>query len=472
MTATSPTLPIGSADRPLRVAIIGAGPSGFYAAESLFKRNELTVQIDLFDRLPTPFGLVRGGVAPDHQKIKRVVRVYEKTAAKEGFRFFGNVAIGRDLSADDLRMHYDQVIWAYGCESDRALGVPGEDLKGSYSATEFVGWYNGHPDYRDRGFQLDCETAVVVGIGNVAIDVARILLRDPDELAESDIADHALAVLRTSKVREVVLLGRRGAAQAAFSPTEIKELAELAGVDVVVRAEDADLDPISVAWLAGVDDKNTHENVAVLQRLADAGEGDAPRKVRLRLLASPVEVIGADGAVVGVRIERNELVLDSRNTPRPRGTGRTGDVTCGLVFRSVGYRGVALPGVPFDEGWGSVPNDGGRVLTARDGERVADEYVVGWIKRGPSGLIGTNRGCSVETVDRMVEDIEGRSAAVDPDKDGAAIVAKLRSRGVRWVDFAGWQRIDETERQRGEALGKVRSKLTTIEEMITVADEA
>ena len=462
---------LGDAQRPLRVAIVGSGPSGFYAAEALLKADAFAVRVDMFDRLPTPYGLVRGGVAPDHQKIKGVVKVYEKISADERFRFFGNVMLGRDVSVGDLTAHYDQVVYAVGNESDRRMGIDGEELDGVFSATEFVGWYNGHPDFRERDFKLaTAQRVAVVGNGNVAIDVARVLVRKPEELAETDIADYALAALRASSVQEVVLLGRRGPAQAAFSPKEVKELAELEGVDFVVAPADTELDPLSAEWLES-QPRSSKRNVEILKELAQQQPDDDSRRVTCRFLLSPTEVLGDGEGVRKIRVERGELKPDAKGTPRPHGTGETEDIDVQLVFKAVGYRGVPIEGVPFDEGWGVIPNRDGRVLDQRDGEVVPDQYVVGWAKRGPTGLIGTNSPDSKETVARMLEDAQGRNCEPVSAEDADRVPDLLRSRGVDFVSHEDWQRLDAYEIEQGKARGKVRAKIDSIDEMMRVVRE-
>lgn len=465
----SPPNPLlGSGERPLRVAVIGSGPSGFYAIAALFKADGVEADVDLFDRLPTPFGLVRGGVAPDHQKIKNVIRVYNRTAQHERFRFFGNVEFGRDLTVEDLERHYDHIVYATGNESDRKMGIPGEDLAGVYSATEFVGWYNGHPDFQDRSFDLaSARRVAVVGNGNVAMDVTRVLVRSPDELAPTDITAESLAVLRESAVEEVVLLGRRGPAQAAFSPQEIKEIGSLDGVSLLVSEEAMDLDEISRTWLEEGAARSAQRNVAYLTEVAGAEAGDGDRLVSCRFLVSPIELVaGDDGSVDRVVIEHNELYASDDGTPRPRGTGQTETLDVDLVFKAVGYRGVPLPGVPFHERWGILPNDEGRLLTAPDGDVVPGQYVVGWAKRGPTGLIGTNSPDSTATVKKMLEDIDGATAAPDPAKAPEKIVELLRDRDVDFVTFDDWTRLDEDEVRLGEAANKVREKYTDVATMM------
>ena len=455
----------------LRVVVVGSGPSGFYAAEALLKDKEIDARIDMIDRLPTPFGLVRGGVAPDHQKIKSVVKVYERTASDPRFRFFGNVMLGRDLQVEDLKRHYDAIVYAVGCESDRNLGIPGEDLAGSYAATEFVGWYNGHPDHRRKEFNLDCERVAVVGIGNVAIDVTRVLVKSPEALATTDMADHAVEALRRSKVKEVYLLGRRGPLQSAFSPKEIAEIDELADSDLVILPEEAELDAASqAAWDKGVD-ANEKKNVEFLQEVAKRGEGTKDRKVRLRFCASPVEILGEDGRIRAVKIEKNELYEDGGRI-KCRGTGTFETLEVGMVLRSVGYLGVKIPGVPFDEKAGRIPNEAGRVLAAPGGAVSSGEYVVGWSKRGPSGLIGTNRADSQATVENLLADF--RAGAIKPcavpcsDETEKFLLAKQ----PRLVRFEDWKILDAVEIKRGEDKGKIREKFTDIEEMLQALEGA
>lgn len=456
----------GTAERPLRVAIVGSGPSGFYAAESLFRADGLAVRVDVFDRLPTPYGLVRYGVAPDHQKMKAVIRVYEKTASRPGFRFFGNVRIGADLTVDDLAQSYDHIVYAVGAETDRQLGVPGEELTGSHSATDFVGWYNGHPDHRDDRFDLSVERAVVFGVGNVAMDVTRILMRDPDELQETDIADYALDALRASRVREIVVVGRRGVAQAAFSPKEIEELGSLAGVDLIVRPSDLELDDATRADLA--EDTNARKNVEYLERKLTEGPTDASRRIVLRFLTSPTELHGEDERLTALTLERNAIERGDDGWPRPVGTGERERIDAGLVFRAIGYRGEPLPGVPFDARRGIIPNVDGRVTESPDGPVVPGAYVVGWAKRGPTGLIGTNKGCSATTVDRMLEDLD----ALPTEREFPDVETKLRETGIRWVSFDDWKQLDALEVGRGEKQGRIRDRFSRVEDMLAALETA
>ncbi|MCX7741530.1 MAG: FAD-dependent oxidoreductase [Meiothermus sp.] len=442
-------------DRPLRVAVIGSGPSGIYATETLIKQGEVPVRVDVFDRLPTPFGLVRYGVAPDHQTIKSVTKVMQKVLQDPKVRFFGNVAFGRDLSYEDLRRHYDAVIYTVGASSDRHLNIPGEDLPGSLSATEFVAWYNGHPDYRGLPMRLDARGVAVVGVGNVAVDVTRILAKSVEEVGRTDIADDALPVLAESRVTDIYMLGRRGPAQAKFTTKELRELGELLNADVVVRPEELELDERSAASIA--DQPSLLKNLEVLREFAARPLSGKPRRVHIRFLVSPVAILG-QGRVERIRLERNRLDENLNAV----GTGVYEELEVGLVLRSVGYRGVPLPGVPFDERRGIIPNQSGRVL--RDGAVAPGEYTAGWIKRGPNGVIGTNKADAAETVKLLLEDVPYLPLAQEPNLE--AVPRLLRERGVRFVSLEGWLRLDALETQRGQAQGRPRVKLTSVEEML------
>ena len=452
---------------PTHIAIIGAGPAGFFAAEALLK-GDGPVAIDIINNLPAPYGLVRDGVAPDHQAIKSVARVYAKILARDEVRYFGNVTLGEDVTPEDLSSRYDQIVYAVGAQSDRRLGIPGEDLTGSHAALRFVGWYNGHPGFRTEAFDLDCEDVVVIGNGNVAIDVARILLHQPDRLATTDIADHALAVLRMSRVRRVTLLGRRGPAQASFTNPELREFGRLDGISAEVDAAELELDPGSAAEIE--DNAVRKRNMNTLRGYADAVPRDGDRVVRFRFLASPVEVVGRDGRVCGVRIERNRLVAQDDGYQRAEGTGVLETLPCGMLIRSVGYRGAPVPGVPFDVRAGIVPNEGGRVLTRAGGaEVVPGEYVVGWAKRGPSGVIGTNKADAAGTVSLMAED-RGAGIFAGRGRERADDFCRLlERRGLRWVDKEGWARMDARETALGEAQGRPRVKFCSVPEMLEAA---
>ena len=445
---------------PLRVAVVGSGPAGFYAADALLKSEDPVVEVDLIDRLPTPWGLVRLGVAPDHENIKAVSRAFEKTAAKPGFRFFGNVEIGRDLSHEELLELYDAVVYSVGAQTDRRLGIPGEDLPGSWPATAFVAWYNGHPDFQQLEFDLTHERAVVIGNGNVAIDCVRMLALTAEELAPTDTTHEAIDAIVGSGLTEIVMLGRRGPVQAAFTPPELKELGELAGADVIVDPADLELDPASERELEA-DRERVRRNVELLREYADRPPEGKPRRIVLRFLASPVEIVG-DERVEGVRVVRNELVEENgRIVARPVGEPEL--IPAGIVLRSVGYKGVVLPGVPFDESTGTIPNDAGRVIGA---ERT---YAAGWIKRGPSGVIGTNKKDATETIAALLEDAQaGRLNPTSVDST-QTLEALLASRGVEHVEQDGWQAIDAAERSAGEPLGRPRVKLHTWEKLLHTA---
>lgn len=448
---------------PIRVAIVGAGPAGFFLAEKLLAQSNPPVAVDLIERLPAPYGLVRFGVAPDHEKIKNVTRSFDRTAARPGFRFLGNVAIGRDLSLEQLRRHYHAVCFTTGAQTDRRMGIPGEDLEGSHPATEFVAWYNGHPDYRDYRFDLSAERVAVVGVGNVAVDVARILCRTPEELASTDIADHALEALRQSQVKEVFLLGRRGPAQAAFTTPEVKELGELAGADAIVRPDEVALDPLSLAALEAEEDPAVRRKVEVLQELAARAPAGKARRLVLRFLVSPIEILGDEGGRVrAIRLARNRLV-GSGGDLRAEMTGETEEIPVQLVFRSVGYRGVAIPGLPFDDRRGVVPNNGGRVTDPVTGAVLPGAYVAGWIKRGPSGVIGTNKPCAAETAEALLQDARaGRLPdPPEPPVDRAALPMA--------VDWASWTRLNAHETSRGRVAGRPRVKCVDLDEMVRLS---
>ena len=443
----------------MRIAVIGAGPAGFYATDKLLAAS---FEVDLLDALPTPFGLVRSGVAPDHPNIKAVTRVYEKTAAKPGFRFFGGVALGGHVSRAELLERYHAVVYAVGTSDDNRLGIPGEDRHGSYPATRFVAWYNGHPDAVDEEFDLSAHRAVVIGNGNVAIDVARMLLLDPGELALTDTADHAIGPLSAAQVQEVVLLGRRGPAQAAFTNPELRELGEMTGVDVQVDPSEVDI--------AVPDDlaPTPRRNVEILQGYAGRPPGGAGRRISLKFLRSPVEILGDgdDGPVTGIRVVRNRIV-DGRAVP----TGEEEVIACGLVLRSIGYRGRPLDEIPFDPARGLFRNDGGRVCDER-GRPLTGEYAVGWIKRGPSGVIGTNKKDAADTVAKLVADAEAGRLGEPASPDAGECAEWLAACAPDAVTWEGWQAMDEHERAAGEPLGRPRIKLVRLADLVAAGQRA
>ena len=460
---------IGSSERPLRVAIIGAGPSGFYAAGSLLKQRNHIVAIDMLERLPAPHGLVRYGVAPDHQNIKAVAKIYDRTAATDGFRFFGNVEFGSDILHEEIERHYDAVIYASGAQSDRKLNVPGEDLPNSMSATEFVAWYNGHPEYVDLEPDLSCAAAMVVGVGNVAMDVARVLAKSMDELKLTDISDHALEVLAESKIRDIYVVARRGPAQVKFTNAEIREFGHLDLADIVVDPLELKLDSASSASIEG--DTSAQKNIDYLRAYSEIGETGKDRRVHFRFLLSPEEIVAdEEGRISGVRVVKNTLRPTVSGYINATSTDDYEFLGAGLVLRSVGYRGIPLAGVPFDERRGTIPNNAGRVIELATEQEVPGTYVVGWAKRGPTGVIGTNKPDAVETVNSLIYDLEhGRlPQALDPDPD--AIIRILEERNVRCVTNQEWQKLNAMEVEKGQAQGRPRVKFVSVEAMLAVLD--
>jgi ferredoxin--NADP+ reductase len=447
-----------------RVAIVGAGPAGAFAASAL-RHSRGDVEIDLYERLPTAWGLLRAGVAPDHQEIKRLDDRFERETLARGCRFLGNVEVGTDVSHAELMQHYSAVVYATGAQTDKSLGIPGENLPGSWAATEFVAWYNGHPDYRDREFDLSAKRAVVIGNGNVAADVTRILTRSVAELERTDIADHALKALRGSRVEEVVMLGRRGPAQAAFTSAELRELGHIDGVEI--RVGDVWLDPVSEAWLDEEGTFTARKNMELLREFAARpADPDAGRRIELRFLRSPVEIRGA-GRVEAIDVCRNKIVREEGGPLRARAVGETVEtIEAGLVFRSVGYRAVRLPDVPFDERAFILPNACGRVLGV-DGEALPGVYVVGWIKRGPTGILGTNKRDAQETIDCLAEDLGALPAPERPDRE--QVDALLAERAPDLVTADGWHAIDASERESGRGAGRPRVKLASRDELLAAA---
>jgi ferredoxin/flavodoxin---NADP+ reductase len=470
-------------ESPIRIAVVGSGPAGFYAAGHLLKHASGRFEVDMLERLPTPWGLVRSGVAPDHPKIKSVTRIYEKTAGNSRFRYFGNVTFGVHVSREELLSHYHAIVYATGSPSDRPLGIAGEELPGSHAATEFVGWYNGHPDHTELEFDLlSAERAVVIGNGNVALDVARMLVLAPSELAPTDTADHALDVLAANNVCEVVILGRRGPAQAAFTNPELLELGELADADVIVDADELER-ALAIPDPEAEADITSRRNVEILRDYASRTPAGHRKRIVLRFLLSPTALVpDGDGRLGAVELIRNELVPAPGGGLRAQPTDERETLATGLAFRAIGYRGIPLPGVPFDERAAVIPNEAGRVLDTDSGTPLAGEYVVGWIKRGPSGVIGTNKKDAQETVDAMLADLAplatadgsglsptGESVHLPSTPDAAAVDALLRERQPDLVTYAGWEAIDRHERALGEPAGRPRVKLTSIDELLRAA---
>ena len=463
----------GTEAQPLRVAIVGAGPAGFYATDQLFRTPGLVVEVDMYDRVPTPYGLVRAGVAPDHQKIKAVTAAFDKVAANPAFRFFGGVELGRHLSVDDLRAHYHMVLYTTGAQTDRRMGIPGEDLQRSHAATEFVAWYNGHPDYRDLTFDLSQERAAVVGVGNVADDVARILSRTPEELAATDIADYALEALSASRIREVYVLGRRGPAQAAFTNPEVRELGELAGADVSAQPEEVEPDELTRQALERAPDRATQKKMEIIKEYARRTPTGKPRRLVMRFLVSPVELRDdGTGAVGGMRLVKNRLYATATGTLQPKATDQVEDLPVGLVFRSVGYRGVPVPGVPFNDDWGVILNAKGRVLDPQTKHPLVGQYTAGWIKRGPTGVIGTNKPDAAETVAGMIEDLARDIHLRPADPSPAAVERLIRERQPQYLSYQDWLRLDEIETRRGRETGKPRVKFTRVKDMLAALGRA
>jgi ferredoxin--NADP+ reductase len=452
--------------RPYHVAIVGSGPSGFFAASSLLKAGDAAedtdVAVDMLEMLPTPWGLVRSGVAPDHPKIKSISKQFEKTAQDPRFRFFGNISVGEHVQTSELAERYDAVIYAVGAQSDRALNIPGEELAGSIAAVDFVGWYNAHPKFEEATPDLSGARAVVVGNGNVALDVARILVTDPDMLGQTDIADHALESLRPCGVDEVVVIGRRGPLQTAFTTLELRELGELENVDVIV--DPAQLEGVSDEDAAAAG-KTTKQNINVLRDYAKRSPRPGHRRIVLRFMTSPIEIKG-DDRVETIVLGRNELATDATGRVSANDTGEREELPVQLVVRSVGYRGVPTPGLPFDEQTATIPNSGGRV----DGSR--NEYVVGWIKRGPTGVIGTNKKDSQDTVDTLLADLArpDRGGLADfPDDHADRLADWLASRQPKLVTSKHWELIDAHERAAGEPHGRPRVKLPSLAKLLRVS---
>jgi ferredoxin/flavodoxin---NADP+ reductase len=443
----------------LRVAVVGSGPAGAYTAGALAERGD--VAVDVLDRLPCPYGLVRYGVAPDHPKIKSISRTLQKVFEDPAVRFLGNVAVGTDLTLDELHRRYDAVVLAVGAAIDRRLGVPGEDLPGSHSATELVAWYSGHPDAATDGFDLAARSVAVVGAGNVALDVARLLAKTADELRTTDLPDHVLAVLEASRVTDVHVVARRGPAQARFTTKELRELGDLAHADVLLDPADLDLDAASRAVVD--EDAVARRNVDTLRGWAEREPAGRPRRIHLHFWRRPVEVCGEAG-VRGLVLERTAL----DEAGRAAGTGETGTVDVQMVFRAVGYRSLPVPGMPFDDEAGVIPHAEGRVL--RDGVVSPGEYVAGWVKRGPTGVIGTNKNDAKETVASLLADAPTLPPA--PDRDPDAVLRLLDSRGVDVVTWDGWRAIEHAETDLGEAQGRDRTKITDRAALLALAREA
>ncbi|MGA0191576.1 MAG: FAD-dependent oxidoreductase [bacterium] len=449
-------------DSAKRVAIVGSGPAAFYSAMELLRHDDPMVSVDMLERLPTPYGLVRGGVAPDHEKIKSVTKIFERAAGHPRFRFFGNVEFGKDIQRLELLEHYHAVIYAFGSRTDRHLNIIGETLPGSHAATEFVGWYNGHPDYRHHQFDLTSKRVAIIGMGNVAIDCARILCQDPENLAKTDIAQHALEALRQSEVEEVFLIGRRGPVQAAFTPAEVRELLHLPKVDAVMRASDLELDDHSKEELSKAS-RNTKLNLEILQQIHDQGDRGNPRKLHLCFLISPTKIEGSE-KVEGLELVHNEIVKEG-GVLRAKATDEVMHLNVDMIFRSIGYMGEAIPGLPFDDRRGTLPNDQGQLLDGVDGKLLNQEYTAGWIKRGPSGVIGTNKQDATETVSRLKKNWQ-TSPTPQPKLVQHDLLDLLKKKKIQFVSFEDWKKLDKFEIEQGQQNGKSRHKICEVQEML------
>jgi len=452
-----------AATTPLRVAIVGSGPAGAYTAAQLLDAGP-AVEVHVFDRLPTPWGLVRSGVAPDHPKIKTVTRRFEQIAQRDGFRFVGNVEVGVDLSHSQLAAHYNAVVYAIGAPTDRRLGIPGEELPGSLGSGELVRWYNGHPDQTAEHVDFATRRAVVVGNGNVALDVARMLALTRGELASTDVADHFLWALASSRIEEIIVLGRRGPLQAAFTTPELRELGALSDAEVVVHPHELELDQHSQRLLDNAAIGAAAARNLELLRIYARGSRDGERKrIILRFRTAPVEILGPD-RVTGIRVARTEL---GGSTQAAVVTAElpVESIPCGLVISSIGYRATPIWGVPFDEESATIYNDQGRVLHRVTGEPIPGLYTVGWAKRGPTGVIGTNKRCAQETVGLLLED-SYRGRLPTPAAQPAALFIKLERRGVTLVEYAGWRAIDEHECAVGRSQRRPRVKLVDRAELL------
>ena len=453
-------------NKKLRVAIIGSGPAGFYSADRLFKKSPVPATIDMFDLLPTPHGLVRHGVAPDHQKIKTVSRLYDKIASTPAFRFFGLVEFGKDITLDDLKKRYHQIVFATGAQTEKKLDIPGENLPGSHTATEFVAWYNGHPHSSELDFDMSCERALVIGVGNVAVDVARILCMSPAELSKTDIANYALEKLAASNIKEICIIGRRGPAQAAFTNPELKELGKLENACVAAREDETCLDPLTRKVLEKKPDTATEKKLEILRGFTENAPGGKEKTLYLRFLLSPVCInAGENGRVYSVSFAKNKLVKDNDGKIAAVTGNETEEIESGLVFRSIGYRGVALRDVPFDSSAGIIPNSSGRVLDKPGGEAIKGIYTAGWIKRGATGVIGTNKTDSAETTDVMIEDF-ANGIFIKSKLTESPIEELLEKKNLNYVSYNKWSLLDKRETEQGQKTGRPRVKYTSIEEII------
>ncbi len=461
-------LSIGSKSRPLTAAIIGSGPSGFYAADHLLKQEDLHVEVDMFDKLPTPYGLVRAGVAPDHQQIKSVSKIFEKLAQNSSFRFWGNVEFGKDVLKYEFFKYFDAIIYAVGTQSDRTMNIKGEDLVGSFSATEFVGWYNGHPDYRDLKIDFSSVNIAIIGMGNVAIDIARILAKSTEELSKTDIAQHALDQLTENKIKNIYLIARRGPMQAAFTPAGTKELFKMAEAIAYVNSEELKIEEETKKIIEETKEKRIIQNLQFLEQISKNDPTQHKKVIHFLFRRSPLELYGINKKVTGVKIVKNELFQDDFGNLKAKATDVCEDFSTSLVFRSIGYKTQPMQDVPFDDKKGIIANKDGRVFDLKNNKVIKSEYVTGWAKRGPSGVIGTNKPDSVETVNFLLEDFKNKTAEKFIDSQEFIIHSWLESKNVRFVPFEQWQILDSHEKEIGESRDKPREKVTSIEEMLEI----
>jgi len=448
-----------------RVAIVGSGPAGFFAADHLLKNKELNIEIDMYDKLPTPFGLVRSGVAPDHQKIKTVTKVYDKIAANPKFKFFGLIEYGHHITLEDLKHHYHQVLFATGAQTDRRLNIPGEDLNRSHTATEFVAWYNSHPDFADLEFDLSGKKIAIIGMGNVAVDVARILCRSEEELSKTDIAGYAFEKLVNSNVKEVFMIGRRGPAQAAFTNPELKELGNLDIADCLILKEESQLDDLTTQYLSDNPERSIERKLEMISEYSNHTK-TKEKSLTIRFLLSPTEIIpDEDGNVKAIKLVKNALSKSDDGSLRPKATEENEILEVDMVFRSIGYSGIPLPEIPFKESWGIIPNKNGRITDISEENTLTGLYCTGWIKRGPTGVIGTNKTDSAETVALMIEDINNNNTFQPENTESEKIEALIKERNPEYVDYEDWLKIDSEEIARGEKVGRPRVKFTKIDDI-------
>ena len=462
MTAYS----LGSKERPLKAAVIGSGPSGFYAAEGLLKKEGLYAEVDMFEYLPTPYGLVRAGVAPDHQSIKSITGIYDRIAHLPNFRFWGNIDIGQDISVDEIDARFDLIIFAIGAQSDRAMCIKGEELNGCHSATAFVGWYNGHPDYRDYSIDLSGKRAVIIGMGNVATDIARILALSPAEMAKTDLADYAVQALSKSQLEEIEIIARRGPLQAAFTPVGVRKFPTLENAIACVDPAELQLEPVSRKLLEGTEDKRILRNMEFLNKITENKPIANKKTIRFIFRRSPTEIFGKDGVVQGIKLARNEL-FESKSGDLKISLGEATEThKADLVFNSIGYQVKPIEGIQIDEERGVIANKDGRLVDLSTNQIIPNRYVVGWAKRGANGVIGTNKPDSLDTLQCLFEDLSQENITIKTSPVEETTEQWLINKGICFVRFEDWKQIDKEELSHGDLKGKPREKITTVKEML------